>query len=124
MTKSNEQPQFVLLYIPHNLFEGNTYKYILTGIDVASRRKVAGAVKTRKSSEVAFVLESIYRKGGVFKYPKVFKFDKGQSLKVKSQRCLKHTMLIFEERQRNTSIPIQPLWKPLTKSFQNCCLSP
>ena len=26
--------------MPHNFFEGNTYKYILTGIDVASRYKV------------------------------------------------------------------------------------
>ena len=38
--KSNEQHQFDFLYMPHNLFEGNTYKYILTGIDVASRYKV------------------------------------------------------------------------------------
>ena len=37
VTKPNEQHQFDLLYIPHNLFEGNTYKYILTGIDIASR---------------------------------------------------------------------------------------
>ena len=35
VTKPNEQHQFDLLYIPHNLFEGNTYKYILTGIDFA-----------------------------------------------------------------------------------------
>ena len=36
VTKPNEQHQFDILYIPHNLFEGNTYKYILTGIDIAS----------------------------------------------------------------------------------------
>ena len=35
VTKPNEQHQFDLLYMPHNLFEGNTYKYILTGIDFA-----------------------------------------------------------------------------------------
>ena len=40
VTKPNEQHQFDLLYMPHNLFEGNTYKYVLTGIDVASRYKV------------------------------------------------------------------------------------
>ena len=28
-TEPNEQHQFDILYIPHNLFEGNTYKYIL-----------------------------------------------------------------------------------------------
>ena len=30
--KPNEQHQFDLLYMPDNVFEGNTYKYILTGI--------------------------------------------------------------------------------------------
>ena len=93
VTKSNERLQFVLLYIPHNLFEGNTYKYILTGIDVASRRKVARALKTRKSSEVAFVLELIYRKGGVFKYPKVFQRDNGSEFKSKVTKLLeKHNV--------------------------------
>ena len=33
-------------------------------------------------------------------------------------------MLIFEEQQQNISIPIQPLWKHLTKSWQNYCLKP
>ena len=72
VTKPNEQHQFDLLYMPHNLFEGNTYKYILTGIDVASRYKVARPLRTKKSSEFAFVLGAIYKKGGVFKYPKTF----------------------------------------------------
>ena len=71
----NEQYQFDLLYMPHNVLEGNTYKHTLTGIDVASRYKVARALRTKKSSKIAFVLESIYKKGGVFKYPKVFQCD-------------------------------------------------
>ena len=58
--------------MPHNLFEGNTYKYTLTGIDVASRYKVARPLRTKKSSKVTFVLEAIYKMCGVFKYPKVF----------------------------------------------------
>ena len=58
VTKPNEQHQFDILYMPHNLFEGNTYKYILTGIDFASRYKVARPVRTKKSSEVAFMLGS------------------------------------------------------------------
>ena len=77
VTKPNEQHQFDLLYMPHNVFEGNTYKYILTGIDVASRYKVARPLRTKKSSKVAFVLEAIYKKGGVFKCPT------GLSLKMK-----------------------------------------
>ena len=83
VTKPNEQHQFDLLYMPHNLFEGNTYKYILTGIDIASRYKVARPLRTKKSSEVAFVLEAIYKKGGVFKYPEVFHVIMGLSLKVR-----------------------------------------
>ena len=75
VAKPNEQYQFDLLYMPHNVLEGNTYKHILTGIDVASRYKVARALRTKKSSKIAFVLESIYKKGGVFKYPKVFQCD-------------------------------------------------
>ena len=81
MTKFNEQHQFDILYMPHNLFEGNTYKYILTGIDVASRYKVARPLRTKKSSEIAFLLEAIYKKGGVFKYPKAFQCDNGSEFK-------------------------------------------
>ena len=83
VTKPNEQHQFDLLYMPHNLFERNTYKYILTGIDVPSRYMVTKPLRTKKSSEVAFVLEAIYKKGDVFKYPKVFQRDNGSEFKMK-----------------------------------------
>ena len=95
MTKPNEQHQFDLLYMPHNLFEGNMYKYILTGIDVASRYKVARPLRTKKSSEVAFVLEAIYKKGGVFKYPKTFQCDNGSEFKNEVTKLLeKHNVEI------------------------------
>ena len=81
VTKPNEQHQFDLLYMPHNLFEGNTYKYILTGIDAASRYKVDRPLRTKKSSKVAFVLEEIYKKGGMFKYPKTFQCDNWSEFK-------------------------------------------
>ena len=81
MTKPNEQHQFDILYMSHNLFEGNTYEYILTGTDVTSKYKVARFLKTKKSSEVAFVLEVIYKMGGVFKYPKAFQCDNGSEFK-------------------------------------------
>ena len=81
MTKPNEQHQFDLLYMPLNFFEGNTYKYILTGVDVTSKYKVARPLRTKKLSKVAFVLEVIYKKGGVFKYPKVFQCDNGSEFK-------------------------------------------
>ena len=81
MTKTNEQHQIDLLCMPHNAFEGNTYKYILTGVDFASRYKVSRALRIKKSNEVAFVLEAVYKKGGVFKYPKVFSCDNGSEFK-------------------------------------------
>ena len=97
VTKPNEQHQFDLLYMPHNLFEGNMYKYILTGIDVASRYKVTRPLRTKKSSEVAFVLEAIYKKGGVFKYPKTFQCDNGSEFKNEVTKLLeKHN---FETRR-------------------------
>ena len=77
MTELNERHQFDILYVPHNLFEGNTHIYVSTGINVASRYKVAKPLRTKKASEVAFVLEAVYKKGGVFKYLKVFQCDNG-----------------------------------------------
>ena len=86
VTKPNEQHQFDLLCVRHNVFEGKTYKYILTSVDVASRYKVARALRTKKPSEVSFVLEAIYKKViykkvCVFRYPKVLQWDNGSELK-------------------------------------------
>ena len=93
MTKPHEQHQFDILYMPQNLFEGNTYKYILTGIDVVSRYKVAKPIKIKGSSEVAFVLEAIYKRGGVFRYPKAFQCDNGSEFKNEVAKLLeKHTV--------------------------------
>ena len=82
--------------MPHNVFEGNTYKYILTGVDVASRCKVTRPLRTKKSSDVAFVLETFYKKGGVFKYPKVFQCDNGPEFKNEVTKLLeKHNVNIW-----------------------------
>ena len=92
VTKPNEQHQFDILYMPHNLFEGNTYKYILTGIDVASRYKVARPLKTKKSSEVAFVLEAIYKKVACSNIQRLSNVILVLGLKMKRQNSLKNTM--------------------------------
>ena len=95
----------------HNLFEGNTYKYILRGIDVTSRYKVARSLRTKKSSEVVFVLGAIYKKCGVLKYPKAFQCDNGSEFKNEVTKLLekhhaeiwiattkyKHTHMAFVE---------------------------
>ena len=83
VTKPNEQHQFDLLYMPHNLL----------GIDVTSSYKVVRPLRTKKSSEVASVLEAIYKKGGVFKYPKTFQCDNGSEFKNKVTKLLeKHNV--------------------------------
>ena len=76
--------------MPHSLFEGNTYKYILTGIDVASKYKVVCPLRTKISSEVAFVLEAIYKKDGVFKYPEAFQCDNGSEFKNEVTKLLEN----------------------------------
>ena len=81
VTKPNEQHQFDLLFMPQNFFEENMYKFMSTGIDFESRYKVARFLRTKKSNQVAFVLETIYKNGGVFKYPKTFQCDNGSEFK-------------------------------------------
>ena len=57
------------------------YKYLLSGVDVASRYRVAKLLTTKKSIEVVFVLKAIYKKSGAFKYPKDFQIDNGSEFK-------------------------------------------
>ena len=95
VTKPNKQHQFDVLYMPHNLFEGNMYEYILTGIDVSSRYKVARPLRTKKPTELAIVWETIYKKSGVFKHPKVIQCDNGSEFKGEVTKLLgKHNVEI------------------------------
>ena len=71
ITKVNQMHQVDLLYLPHDTVYGNTYKYVLCVIDVASRYKTARPLKNKKASEVVDMLEDIYRKGPL-KYPETF----------------------------------------------------
>ena len=81
LTKPNEQDQFDLLYVLQTVFEENTYKHVLTDVDVASRYKVARSLRTTKSGKVVIVMGAIYKKSGVFKYQKVFQCDNGFKFK-------------------------------------------
>ena len=73
-------------------------KYILTSIDLASRysrRYFARPLRTKNPSEVAFVLEAIYKKGRVFKYPNTFQRDNGSEFKNEVTKLLeKHSVEI------------------------------
>ena len=63
--------QFDLLYMPLDSLYGSKYKYILAGIDAASRYKVARPLRTKQTRDVAEMIADIY-KVGPLKYPKIF----------------------------------------------------
>ena len=83
VTTPNELHQFDLLYMPYDKLYGNKYKYILSGINVASRYKVARPLKTKQAKEVAEMIKDIY-KAGPLTYPKVFQCDNGSEFKSES----------------------------------------
>ena len=72
ITIPNYMHQFDLLYMPGDTLYGNKYKYILSGIDVANRYKVAGPLRSKKASDVAFLLRNIYENKSIpLSYPKI-----------------------------------------------------
>ena len=72
--------QFDLLYMPSDTLYGSKYKYILAGIDAASRFKVARPLRTKQARDVAEMIADIY-KVGLLKYPKIFQCDNGSEFK-------------------------------------------
>ena len=72
--------QFVLLYMPSDSLYGSKYKYILAGIDAASRFKVVRPLRTKQVRDVAELIADIY-KVGPLKYPKIFPCDNGSEFK-------------------------------------------
>ena len=60
--------------MPGDKLYGNKYKYILSGIDVASRYKVARPLRTKQAKDVANMIADIY-KSGPLTYPQVFQVD-------------------------------------------------
>ena len=80
VTTPNEMHQFDLLYMPSDTLYGSKYKYILAGIDAASRYKVARPLRTKQARDVAEMIADIY-KVGLLKYPKIFQCDHGSEFK-------------------------------------------
>ena len=80
VTTPNEMHQFDLLYMPSDSLYGNKYKYILAGIDAASRFKVARPLRTKQARDVAEMIADIY-KVGPLTYPKIFQCDNGSEFK-------------------------------------------
>ena len=72
--------QFDLLYMPSDTLYGSKYKYILAGIDAASRFKVVRPLRTKQARDVAEMIADIY-KVGPLKFPKIFQCDNGSKFK-------------------------------------------
>ena len=78
--------QFDLLYMPSDTLHGNKHKYILAGIDAASRYKVARQLRTKQARDVAEMVADIY-KVGPLTYPSIFQWDNGSEFKGEVLRC-------------------------------------
>ena len=110
ITTPNEMHQFDLLYIPSDTLYGNKYKYILAGIDAASRFKVARPLRMKQACNVAEMIADIY-KVGPLTYPSTFQCDNGSEFKGEVTKMLvqqevkiqlvttkyKHTHIAFVE---------------------------
>ena len=72
--------QFDLLYMPSDTLYGSKYKYILAGIDAASRFKVTTPLRTKQARDVAEMIADNY-KVGPLKYPRIFQCDNGSEFK-------------------------------------------
>ena len=76
----DEMHQFDLLYMPSDSLYGSKYKYILVGIDAASRHKVTRPLRAKQVRDVAEMIADIY-KVGPLTYPKIFQCDNGSKFK-------------------------------------------
>ena len=72
--------QFDLLYMPSDSLYGSKYKYILAGIDAASRYKVARPLRMKQARDVAKIIADIY-KVGPLTYPRIFLCDNGSEFR-------------------------------------------
>ena len=66
--------------MPSDTLYGSKYKYILAGIDAASRYKVTRSLRTKQVRDIAEMIADIY-KVGLLTYPKIFQCDNGSKFK-------------------------------------------
>ena len=94
VTIPNEMHQFGLLYMPSDSLYRNKYKYILSGIDVASRYKVTRPMRTKWAKDIAEMIANIY-KASPLNYPSIFQCDNGSKFKAEVTKLLeKHEVRI------------------------------
>ena len=80
VTTPNGMYQFDLLYMLSDTLYGNKYKYILAGINAASRFKVARPLRSKQAQDAAERIADIY-KVGPLTYPKIFQCNNGSEFK-------------------------------------------
>ena len=66
--------------MPSDSLYGSKYKYILAGIDAASRYKVTRPLRTKQARDGAEMIADIYKVGSLT-YPKIFQCDNGREFK-------------------------------------------
>ena len=88
--------QFDLLYMPSDTLYGNKYKYILAGIDVASRFKVARPLRTKQVCDMAEMIVDICMVGPLI-YPKIFQCDNGREFKEEVTKMLEKQEVKFQQ---------------------------
>ena len=94
--------QFDLLYIPLDTLYRSKYKYILAGIDAASRYKITRLLRTKQVRDVAEMIVDIY-KVGPLTYPKIFQCDNGSEFKGEVTKMLeKHEVKILQVTTKYT----------------------
>ena len=72
--------QFDLLYMPSDTLYGSKYKYILAGIDAASRYKVVRLLRTKQARDMTEMVADIY-KVEPLTYPSTFQCNNGSEFK-------------------------------------------
>ena len=120
VTIPNEMHLFDLLYMPFDTLYGNMYNYILSGLDVTSRYKVARPLKTKQAEDVADMIADIY-KVGPLTYPKIFQCDNGSEFKEEVTKMLeKHEVRIqhaMTKYKHTHTAFVEALNKILTKQL-------
>ena len=88
--------QFDLLYMPSDSLYGSKYKYILAGIDAASRYKVARPLRTKQVRDMAEMIADIYKVEPLM-YPKIFQCDNGSQFKGDVTKMLEKNEVKFQQ---------------------------
>ena len=114
VTISNEMHQFNLLYMPSDTLYGNKYKYILAGIDAASRYKVARPLRTKQAKDMAEMIADIY-KVGPLTYPSVIMVAKSKQRRLRCQRSTIKIQRVTTKYKHTHTAFIEALNKILTE---------